>query len=124
MSRKGYFRPTFEIQKLAKVLPTYLDINGFLDQKVRIDWLAIKAYWDKMGNPFDVEYVNGLAQKPIGSLDCSLFIIAYAEYLSEGLQVPNDGLDAVLLRKRYATLLWKYRESKAQKLYASDTKDP
>ncbi|PHT53040.1 hypothetical protein CQW23_07502 [Capsicum baccatum] len=37
--------------------------------------------------------------------DCGLFVAAYAEYLSDGLQVPNDGLDAGLLRKRYAALL-------------------
>ncbi|PHU01130.1 hypothetical protein BC332_30917 [Capsicum chinense] len=77
-----------------------------------------------MGNPFDVEYVEGIAQQPIGSLNCGLFIAAYAEYLSNRLQVPNDGLDARLLCKTYASLLWKYREAKAQKLYASDTKYP
>ncbi|KAF3636931.1 hypothetical protein FXO38_10583 [Capsicum annuum] len=56
--------------------------------------------------------------------DCDLFIAAYAEYLSDGLQVPNDGLDAGLLRKRYAALLWKYGEAKAQKPYTNDIKDP
>ncbi|PHT37717.1 hypothetical protein CQW23_21290 [Capsicum baccatum] len=56
--------------------------------------------------------------------DCGLFVAAYAKYLSDGLQVPNDGLDVRLLRKRYAALLWKYGEAKAQKLYASDIKDP
>ncbi|KAF3638586.1 putative protein EIN4-like [Capsicum annuum] len=53
-----------------------------------------------------------------------LFITAYTEYLSDGLQVPNDGLDAGLIRKRYAVLLWKYREAKAQNPYTSDIKDP
>ncbi|KAF3657613.1 hypothetical protein FXO38_13629 [Capsicum annuum] len=52
------------------------------------------------------------------------FIAAYAEYLSEGLQVPNDGIDAGLLRKRYAALLWKYGEAKAQKPCATNVKDP
>ncbi|PHU23617.1 hypothetical protein BC332_08724 [Capsicum chinense] len=54
----------------------------------------------------------------------SPFVAAYAEYLSDGLQVPNDGLDSILLRKRYAALLWKYGEVKAQKPYATDVKDP
>ncbi|PHU12316.1 hypothetical protein BC332_19246 [Capsicum chinense] len=49
---------------------------------------------------------------------------AYAEYLSNGLQIPNSGLDARLLHKRYAALLWKYGEVKAQKPYVNDTKDP
>ncbi|PHU17978.1 hypothetical protein BC332_13673 [Capsicum chinense] len=39
------------------------------------------------------------------------FCCAYAEYLSEELQVPYDGLDFRLLCKRYATLLWKYGEA-------------
>ncbi|KAF3671395.1 putative protein EIN4-like [Capsicum annuum] len=116
--------PSPEIQKLDKILPTYLDMSGFLDPKIRTDWSTIEAYRDKMGNPFDVQYVEGIAQQTIGSLNCDPFVAAYAEYLSDGLQVPNDGLDARLLRKRYVALLWKYGEIKAQKPYASDIKDP
>ncbi|KAF3657206.1 hypothetical protein FXO38_11173 [Capsicum annuum] len=54
--------------------------------------------------------------------DCGLFVTAYAEYLRDGLQVPNDGLDARFLCKIYADLLWKYEEAKAQKSYARDIK--
>ncbi|PHT51664.1 hypothetical protein CQW23_06126 [Capsicum baccatum] len=117
-------RSSSEIQKLDKILPTYLDMSDFLDQKVRTDRSTIEAYRDKMGNSFDVQYVEKIAQQTIGNLDCDLFVAAYAEYLSDGLQVPNDGLDAELLYKMYASLLWKYRETKAQKLYTSDIKDP
>ncbi|PHU08420.1 hypothetical protein BC332_20280 [Capsicum chinense] len=56
--------------------------------------------------------------------DCGPFVAAYAEYLSDGLQVPNDGLNSELLRKIYAALLWKYGEAKAQKSYATNVKDP
>ncbi|PHU14860.1 hypothetical protein BC332_16065 [Capsicum chinense] len=98
-------------------------MSGFLDQNVRTNWSMIEAYRDKMGNLFDVQYIEEIAQQTIGSLDCGLFIAMYAEYLSDGLQTPNDGLDAGLLRKIYATLLWKYEEAKAQKPYASDIKD-
>ncbi|PHT94678.1 hypothetical protein T459_02560 [Capsicum annuum] len=77
-----------------------------------------------MGNPFDVQHVEEIALQTVGSLDYGLFVAAYAEYLSDGLQVPNDGLDAGLLRKIYDALLWKYGEAKAQKPYASDVKDP
>ncbi|PHT41268.1 hypothetical protein CQW23_20122 [Capsicum baccatum] len=119
-----YSRPSSEIQKLAKILPTYLDISGFLDQKIRTDWSTIEAYRDKMANPFDVQYVDGIAQQTIGNLDCGPFVATYAEYLSDGLQVPNDRLDAGLLRKIYAALLWKYGEVKDQKPYATDVKDP
>ncbi|PHU17733.1 hypothetical protein BC332_13428 [Capsicum chinense] len=37
MSRRRRSGPSSEIQKLAKILPTYLDISGFLDQKVHTD---------------------------------------------------------------------------------------
>ncbi|PHU29313.1 hypothetical protein BC332_01406 [Capsicum chinense] len=109
---------------MAKILPTYLDMSGFSDQKVRTDWSTIEAYQDNMANPFVVQYVNGIAQQTICRLDCGPFVAAYTEYLRDGLQVPNDGLDAGLLHKRYAALLWKYGEAKAQKPYATDVKDP
>ncbi|KAF3634421.1 hypothetical protein FXO38_25141 [Capsicum annuum] len=58
------------------------------------------------------------------SLDCGPLVAVYVEYLSDGLKVSNNGINTGLLRKRYASLLWKYREAKAQKSYASDIKDP
>ncbi|PHU01113.1 hypothetical protein BC332_30900 [Capsicum chinense] len=54
MLRRRCCRPSSEIQKLAKILPTYLDISGFLDQKVCTDWSTIEAYRDKIDNPFAV----------------------------------------------------------------------
>ncbi|PHU00678.1 hypothetical protein BC332_30465 [Capsicum chinense] len=71
MSWKRRSELSSEIQKLSKILPTYLDISGFLDQKVRTDWSMIEAYRDKMGNPFNVEYIEGISQQPIGSLEVS-----------------------------------------------------
>ncbi|PHU08583.1 hypothetical protein BC332_20443 [Capsicum chinense] len=68
MSRRKSSEPSSEIQKLAKILPTYLDMSGFLDQKVRTDWSMIEAYRDKMGNSFDVQYIEGIAQQTISSL--------------------------------------------------------
>ncbi|PHU23280.1 hypothetical protein BC332_08387 [Capsicum chinense] len=82
MSRRRNFGPSSEIQKLAKILPTYLDMSGFLDQKVHTDWPTIEAHWNKMANPLDVQYVDGISQQTIGILDCGPFIVACAEYLS------------------------------------------
>ncbi|PHU07532.1 hypothetical protein BC332_24021 [Capsicum chinense] len=44
MSRRRCFGPSSETEKLAKILPTYLDKMGFLDQKVHTDWSMIEAY--------------------------------------------------------------------------------
>ncbi|PHT50608.1 hypothetical protein CQW23_10355 [Capsicum baccatum] len=71
-----------------------------------------------------LEWIANRLLKHHAGTDCGLFIPAYVEYLSDGLQVPNDRLDAGLLRKRYAALLWKYGEAKSQKPYATDVKDP
>ncbi|PHU03040.1 hypothetical protein BC332_28291 [Capsicum chinense] len=124
MSGRRCSGSSFEMQKLNKIFPTFLDIRSFLDQKVHTDWSTIEACQDKMGNSFDMEYIEGIAQQPIGFLDCSLFVAAYTEYLNDGLQVPNNGLDVESLCKRYATLLWKYEKAKSQKAYASDIKGP
>ncbi|PHT56067.1 hypothetical protein CQW23_04553 [Capsicum baccatum] len=69
--------------------------------EVRTDWSTIEAYRDKMANPFDVQYVDGMTQQTSSSLICGPFVAVYVEYLSDELQVPN----ARLLRKRYADLL-------------------
>ncbi|PHT81314.1 hypothetical protein T459_14329 [Capsicum annuum] len=54
MSRTRHSGPSAEIQWLSKILSTYLDMIDFLDQKVRTDRSTIEAYWNKMGNPFNV----------------------------------------------------------------------
>ncbi|PHT75955.1 hypothetical protein T459_19477 [Capsicum annuum] len=77
-----------------------------------------------MGNPFDVQHAEGIAQQTIASLDYNLFVATYAEYLSNELQVLNNELDAGLLLKRYVSILWKYGEAKSHKPYASDIKYP
>ncbi|PHT30826.1 hypothetical protein CQW23_27163 [Capsicum baccatum] len=59
----------------------------------------------------------------LAPMDCGPFVATYTEYLSDGLQIPNDGLDSRLLHKRYVALLWKYGEEKAQKPYVTDVKD-
>ncbi|PHU07269.1 hypothetical protein BC332_23758 [Capsicum chinense] len=113
MSQRRRSGSSSEIQKMAKILPTYLDMSDFLDQKVRTDWSTIEAYRDKIANTFDVQYIDRIAQQIIGSLDCGPFIVAYTEYLSDGLQVPNDGLDAGLLPK---DMLLFYGNMEKQKL--------
>ena len=46
--------------------------------------------------------------------DCGIFVDAYTEYLSDGLQVPSCGISADTLRLRYSSLLWNYGIVKAQ----------
>ncbi|PHU14710.1 hypothetical protein BC332_15915 [Capsicum chinense] len=70
------------------------------------------------------QLINDYSEWIADGLDCGPFVAAYDEYLSDGLQVSNNGLDAGLIHKRYVVLLWKYKEAKAQMRYATDVKDP
>ncbi|PHT90850.1 hypothetical protein T459_05963 [Capsicum annuum] len=79
---------------------------------------------DLNDTPFDVEYVEDIAQQVSGSLDCGVFMTGYEEFLSDQMQIPSSNLDAEYLRKRYATLLWNYEVKKAKKIYSSDHDDP
>ncbi|PHT50952.1 hypothetical protein CQW23_10699 [Capsicum baccatum] len=63
-------------------------------------------------NDYSEWITDGLLKYHAGR-DYGPFVAAYAEYLSDDLQVPNDGLDAELLHKIYAALLGKYEEAKA-----------
>ncbi|PHU21737.1 hypothetical protein BC332_06844 [Capsicum chinense] len=49
---------------------------------------------------------------------------AYAEILSEGLQVHSCGFDAASQRARYASLLWHYGVKKTNEGYTSDNGEP
>ena len=55
---------------------------------------------------------------------CGLFVAAYAEFLSDGLEVPFCGLSAETLRMRYASLLCNYGILKALNGYVSNNEDP
>ncbi|KAF3619746.1 hypothetical protein FXO38_32754 [Capsicum annuum] len=67
---------SYEIQKLSVMLPTYLCDSGFLKNTERTVWSILEEYTDKMSqgigvvneNPFDVEYVEDIAQQVGGSL--------------------------------------------------------
>ncbi|PHT43196.1 Cytochrome 85A1 [Capsicum baccatum] len=56
--------------------------------------------------------------------NCEVFVAAYAEILSEGQQVHSCDFDVGSQRARYASLLWHYKVTKADKGYTSDNDDP
>ncbi|KAM3377559.1 hypothetical protein P3S68_009972 [Capsicum galapagoense] len=132
LSSKRKKEPHIEIQKLAVMLPTYLSDNGFYDKTERTNWPSLEAYKGKITQqtglvneiPFDVDYVQNILQQASDSLDCGVFVCAYAEILSEGLQVHSCGFDAASQRARYASLLWHYGVEKINEGYTSDNGDP
>ncbi|KAF3617990.1 putative protein EIN4-like [Capsicum annuum] len=56
--------------------------------------------------------------------DCGVFVVRYAEYLSEGMFVPSIDFEAEYLRMRYTLLLQNYGLRKAKKGYVSENEDP
>ncbi|PHT45750.1 hypothetical protein CQW23_14908 [Capsicum baccatum] len=56
--------------------------------------------------------------------DCGVFVDVYAEYLSEGLDIPSSEIDAHYHRLRYDSLLCKYGSLKADNGYFSENDDP
>ncbi|KAH0632587.1 hypothetical protein KY285_035269 [Solanum tuberosum] len=97
----------------------------------RTDWAALDAYKDKkigelLGpqHSFDVEFAQDIMQQESDSLDCGMFVAAFAEFLSDEINMSYDSFGSDYLRKRYATLLWKYGLNKTKAGYVSDNDDP
>ncbi|KAF3653268.1 hypothetical protein FXO37_17066 [Capsicum annuum] len=56
--------------------------------------------------------------------DCGVFVAAFAEFLSDRMQILSSHFDVGYHLKRYATLLCNYEVKKANKVYISDHDDP
>ncbi|KAK4737120.1 hypothetical protein R3W88_000817 [Solanum pinnatisectum] len=111
-----------DIQKLSTLLPKYLESSGFFYQKDLTNWSVLESYQVKnKSHPFEVTHVNGIAQQP--SNNCGLFVVAYAEFLRDVLQVPSYGIIFETLHMRYASLLWNYEILKARSGYVSNNED-
>ncbi|KAM3381006.1 hypothetical protein P3S68_006579 [Capsicum galapagoense] len=132
LSSKRKKEPPIEIQKLAVMLSTYLSDNDFYDKTEQTNWLSLEAYKGKINQqtslvneiPFDVDYVQNIPQYASDSLDCGVVVCAYAEILSEGLQVHSCGFDSACQRACYTSLLWHYGVEKANEGYTNDNGDP
>ncbi|WMV14806.1 hypothetical protein MTR67_008191 [Solanum verrucosum] len=56
--------------------------------------------------------------------DCGMYVAAFAEYLSDEINIPSISFRSDYLRNRYATFLWKYGMDKFKAGYVSDNDDP
>ncbi|XP_047264748.1 uncharacterized protein LOC124896915 [Capsicum annuum] len=106
-----------EINKLVAMLPTYLSDNRIFEEASRTDWTNLEVYRNKITQR--TQFLNEHSFE-----NCGAFVAGYAEYLSEGMNVPSDDFEAEYHRMRYATLLQKYGIQKAQKDYVSKNDDP
>ncbi|PHT56814.1 hypothetical protein CQW23_05300 [Capsicum baccatum] len=111
LSRRRNTESITEIQKLAKMLPTYLSDNKFYDEISRTDWPNLETYRDKI----TYNNNNNNNNKP------SVFPPSGN---TEEMNVPSDDFEAKYHRMCYATLFRKYGIQKAKKGYVSENDDP
>uniref|UniRef100_M0ZJH2 Ulp1 protease family, C-terminal catalytic domain containing protein n=1 Tax=Solanum tuberosum TaxID=4113 RepID=M0ZJH2_SOLTU len=98
---------------------------------MRTDWASMEAYKDKETSEllgpqqsFELEYAKDIMQQQSDSLDCGMYVVVFAEYLSDEINIPFISFRSDYRRNRYATLLWKYGMNKFKAGYVSDNDDP
>ncbi|MCD7459257.1 hypothetical protein HAX54_040457 [Datura stramonium] len=69
---------------------------------------------------FDVKFVDNLPQQPYSSIECGVFIAAYTEFLSNGVDIRAFDFDVNMHQHRYGALLWEYAYQKIEGEAISD----
>ncbi|KAG5611111.1 hypothetical protein H5410_022392 [Solanum commersonii] len=107
---------------------SYLLDTKFFEKIERTNWAELDAYKDKESgtllepqHSFKVEFSQDIIQQ---NKDCGLYVATFAEFLSDQLVISPDGFCSNYLRNRYATLLWRYDNDKAEGGYVSENDDP
>ncbi|OIT35241.1 hypothetical protein A4A49_57259, partial [Nicotiana attenuata] len=106
------------VTKFYVMIPLYLSCSGFYGKHSDINFKNTKAYIEKIvTDPIDIQWIVGeIPQQKEGSLDCGVYVAAFAEYVSIGdLAVPaDDPSDIDQHRRRYGALLWDYLRKKQE----------
>ncbi|XP_049344033.1 uncharacterized protein LOC125808366 [Solanum verrucosum] len=112
-----------EIKKYAQLVPMYLSKSEFYGKK-GIDLSSHPKYMSHSEcDSFEMIYVNDIPQQDAGSLDCGLYVAAYADHISNGNVVPKS-FDSEFTHIQYASLLWNYGVQKIQADATSDSEAP
>ncbi|PHT28547.1 hypothetical protein CQW23_31855 [Capsicum baccatum] len=96
-----------EIEKLSGIISLCLQQSDFYVKK-----------------GIDVENHSRYKDKDSSDMDCGLFMVTYAECLSNGHKVLANEFDSNALRKRYVALLWDYETRKQDTNAHSDVEAP
>ncbi|PHU23073.1 hypothetical protein BC332_08180 [Capsicum chinense] len=96
------------IEKLAAIISLCLEHCDFYVKKgIHVEHHPRYKYKDS-SDMFDVLFQESLPQQPSKTLDCGVYMVTYAEYLSYGHKILVNEFDPNALRTRYAALLWNY----------------
>ncbi|XP_069145696.1 uncharacterized protein [Solanum lycopersicum] len=120
-----------EIKMLSKMLPSYLLDSEFFEENERTKFSDCHAYKDNITGSildpqvsFMIEFAQENPKQECGSLDCGLYVTAFAEYMSDQINISYADFSPDYLRQRYGALLWSYGSEKAKCGYVSDNDDP
>ncbi|XP_070002189.1 uncharacterized protein [Nicotiana sylvestris] len=106
------------VEKFSVIIPLYLSCSGFYGKRKDINFKNTKAYIEKpVTDPINIQWSFGeIPQQKEGSLDCGVFVAAFAEYVSLGdLSIPAEDLsDIDQHRRRYGALLRDYATKKQE----------
>ncbi|XP_055833848.1 uncharacterized protein LOC129902557 [Solanum dulcamara] len=90
---------------ISSVLPHYLSVVKFYDKRPELK--ESPKYNEK--NKFELiesKFITeGIPRQQEDSLDCGVFVAAFAELVSNDQDIANQQLSADSLRKRFGTLL-------------------
>ncbi|PHU30448.1 hypothetical protein BC332_02541 [Capsicum chinense] len=124
-TRKGHYSIVLaEIEKLAEIIPLYIQACDFYDKK-GIDLQNHPRYKDTdSSDMFDVLFEENFPQQPSGSFDYGVYMVTYAECVSYDHKKFSTDFDFNALRTRYAALLWDYGIRKQEASAHSDVEAP
>nr|XP_009787702.1 PREDICTED: uncharacterized protein LOC104235598 [Nicotiana sylvestris] len=100
------------VDKFSVIIPLYLLCTDFYGKRKDINIKNTKVYIEKaVTDPLNIQWIiREIPHQKEGSLDCGVFVAAFAEYVSLGkLSIPTEDLsDIDQHRRRYGALLWDY----------------
>ncbi|KAK6791308.1 hypothetical protein RDI58_010389 [Solanum bulbocastanum] len=113
------------VEMLSIVLPYYLSAVKFYDKRPEL--MATPKY-SRIDEFEKIEFFHfitkGVPRQQDDSLDCGVFVAAFAEFVSNDQHILNQQVNADILRKRFGAILWEYARRKQASDLQSEDKRP
>ncbi|KAH0702098.1 hypothetical protein KY285_016376 [Solanum tuberosum] len=109
------------VEMLLIVLPYYLSVVKFYDKRPELKATPKYSGIDEF-EKIEFHFITkGVPRQQDDSLDCGVFVAAFAEFVSNGQHILNQQVKADILRKRFGAILWEYaRRKEASDLQSED----
>ncbi|KAK4736859.1 hypothetical protein R3W88_000556 [Solanum pinnatisectum] len=109
------------VEMLSIVLPYYLNVVKFYDKRPELKATPKYSGIDEF-EKIEFHFITkGVPRQQDDSLDCGVFVAAFAEFISNGQHIVNQQVKANILRRRFGAILWEYaRRKQASDLQSED----